>query len=229
MKLTWIVSCLALVICQAALAEAIVPVNITKIYAPLGYDNQDRAQIVVTGTLPTDCYRLTSTIAVLEGTKTIRITQYATPGQNYCTDPARSYQQVVELGELKSGTYHLYSSPNVDRSATATLIIRKATTPDFAPAPVTDAYVSYNVLHLSGVYSDPCLSLDKVDVDYQTDRNVISAQPSINECSANDSLTNVPFSVDVPLDPARTVLFKGPFLLHVRTSNGFIDKIQVQE
>ena len=196
-----------------------ISVPIDKIYSAKNYTDTDEVQIIITGTLPSECYHLTNTTVSLERLGFLKIVQYATEDRDrMCPYNLVTYEKSIVLGKLLAGSYLIHSDKTQVR---ATIVIsRSSRSPQPYPAPVTEASIRNGLLHLKGVFPNPCVSLDRVDVAYQQD--VISANPIMTACDRVSEALEIPFALDVKLDNTP----KERFLLHVKTANGFLDTLQ---
>jgi hypothetical protein len=198
-------------------------VQLTYVYAPVGFDNNDRTQIVVQGTFPNSCYRIGPyKLAVDDSKKTVTVTQQAYYyGQGICIQMPVPFSQTIQVGILREGAFSV--ADGTSGTVLGKVVVTRATNPgpdDYLYAPIGDAYVSQlengqNNLILSGNFSDRCSSFE--DVKVAVNDRVIVVQPIIKR----DSALSCPaeknrFQKVIPLSPT----IKGLYLLHVRSLDG---------
>ena len=200
-------------------APKLVNIALTTAYVPIGFDDNDRAQIVVSGSFNNACYKMGPySIDVNETEKTIQVRQKAYSYTGMCLQVVIKFNQVVELGILKSGTYTVIDA--VTHEKLGVLPIKVASQPtadDYLYAPVSIAYVNEDqtAIVLQGSFTDSCMHIKDVLVDYQA--RVIVVQP-IAEQRKGESCRegDFPFTHKVPLERQ----LPKPYLLHVRSMNG---------
>jgi hypothetical protein len=86
---------------------------------------------------------------------------------------------------------------------------------DFLYAPVTEAILDGDVLHLKGVFPDDCMSLADVPVLYRA-KNIIEVFPRATVLQRPCTERMVPFETAVVLNNP----WHGPTLIHIRSMNG---------
>ena len=95
-------------LCAAAHADfrpRIVDMELNKAYIPIGFDDNDNVQVMVTGVFNNTCYRVgPTTVHVDETTKTIQIRQSAYDYGFECLQIELPFAQVVNIGLVPAGT-----------------------------------------------------------------------------------------------------------------------------
>ena len=233
-----ILSILPAVVHADVLVGTRVEIPIEKVFAPeVGFDDNDRIEIVVHGQLTNSCYRLADTVVEPQADGlTYKVKQFATRIENgICGDQAAMmpphltvrvpFNKVVDIGTLASAKYKLQYSFAANQTAFRPLDVAVATVPtidDFSYAAVANALVPEVVngaddvkLTLSGVLNSSCTHLDQIKITPEKD--VIIIQP-ILKVDANVECTQllIPFMKDVNLGK----LASGEYLVHIRSMNG---------
>ncbi|MBI2646196.1 MAG: hypothetical protein HYW85_04075 [Deltaproteobacteria bacterium] len=201
-------------------APRLLEVGVSDVFVPQGFDDNDNAQVVVEGIFPTTCYKL-GPVKVDINEDTIKITPQAYFYHGPCLQVMVPYKQEINLGILKAGTYKLNILPDCPENR-HTLSIAHSTNSgpdDYLYAPIESARVVSKerpTVRLHGVFSNSCMSLDRV-VTHSESNRVVAILPIAkyeNNGACLDVLT--PFHKDVQIkDP-----LKGRTLLHVRSLNG---------
>lgn len=216
-----------------ALQPALVPVTPNRIFSPLGFDDNDNAQIVLDGELSDTCYKLGPTqFKVDEVHQRIYVQQqaYYYPGA-WCAQVRVPYTQTVNLGLLAAGQYELVvQSEDGSLKPISTLPVALSSTrspDDFLYAPVSDVYLekslgafegreSFYTLYINGHFNTSCMKFKEVKM-HTRPNGVIEVLPIVEmdrtvPCSQIMTDFNVGVSLkDVP---------KGRYLLHIRSLNG---------
>lgn len=198
-----------------------VSANLTKIYAPEGFDSNDNVQIVGEGYYPNSCYRPAKTsVTVDKKTKTIVVESTAYRYDGMCLQVILPFDQVLDIGVLGEGDYSVIRANKPD--AIGKLRIAKATTvsaDDFLYAPVDQAFLSQGggrkVISLTGQFPVSCMKMKKVLKDIQTD--VIVLQPVVEMDSSQECIDGQ-FAFQANVDVSN--IKSGKYLIHVRSMNG---------
>lgn len=198
-------------------------------FTPTGFDDNDHAQIVLTGMLRNTCYKIGPTqVAVDREAKKILITQQAYHYTGcWCLQMMVPYQRTVEVGVVPAGNYTVEVRNDQDvPQPLGTLGVAKANSKapdDYLYAPVTEATVDAlggtAVVTLTGTFSSDCMSVREVKV-IQRKANVIELLPIVDVredgvCRENPT----PFQARAKLDGLQFPL-QGKMLIHVRSLNG---------
>ncbi len=197
-----------------------------KAYIPVGFDDNDKVQITVTGEFPNTCFHVGPySSKVDENAKIIYLEQKAYSYLAMCLDILIPFSQTIDVGLVPAGNYAVIDSSTgtqVGRTSISRAV--NAGPDDFLYAVVNDASVhatgtkGKNELTLSMQFTDRCTKLGKVDVHYYND--VIVVQPiAARIADANHERcapANTRFQFTQPLQDG----VSGSFLLHVRSMNG---------
>ena len=198
-----------------------VEVPLIKAFVPIGFDDNDRAQAMVTGILPDTCYRVgpyQTDIDVVKKTVSVRQMAYHYPG--ICLDVIIPFAQVTEWGMLKDGNYKVFDS--VSGKMLGQMPINRAKVSeadDYLYAPVADAFIreagGKHLLSLNGAFSTRCMKLKEVKIHYYPE--VVVVQPIAEMLESRDCKTEkVRFQYEAPLKEG----LNGTALLHVRSIDG---------
>lgn len=202
---------------------AVVDVTLHKAYIPMGFDSNDRAQVMVESYLPDTCYKIgPHKVVVDEKEKKITIQQTAYKYSGFCLLVIVPYYHMVDFGILKAGAYTLEDGRS--HKALGQLPVKTATNSsadDAIYAPVNEATVvrnedGSNLLKLAGTFTNSCMSLKNIEVLYESS-DVITVLPITEikdeeECKSGE----FPFTASEQLKS----LEKGRYFLHVRSLNG---------
>lgn len=234
---------IAFVLCLSALAHAdgsfeafqpaLIPITPDRIFAPLGFDDNDNVQIVLDGELADTCYKLGPTQFKLDAVRQkiyVQQQAYYYPGA-WCAQVRVPYVQTVNLGLLPAGQYELVvqsEDGTVKPVASLPVTISASRSPDdFLYAPVTDVYLeksfgalegreSFYTLYINGQFNNSCMKFKDLKMNVRAN-NVIEVLPIVEmDRSGSCSQIVTDFNVGVSLKNVA----KGRYLLHIRSLNG---------
>lgn len=218
--------------------EGLVELSLEKVFVPeSGFDDNDRVEVVVHGTLPNGCYKLSnSSVKRSEGGSDLTVEQYALKSEDgVCASEATlppsmafevPFTKVIELGQLKAGSYRIHygSIRNGIQVRNMNVAHAPAPTPDTLPyAAVTTLVVSDIFaagaevkVTLTGLLNSTCTELAK-NVLVQKGKDVIVLLPTlkVNE-SVECKPAQVPFAKVIDLGR----LAKGQYLIYARSMDG---------
>jgi hypothetical protein len=200
-----------------------VGIPLTTAYIPGGFDNNDRAQLVVEGYFPNTCYRVGPYEKHLDTTAnelTVRQTAYKYAGN--CLMMIVPFSQTIQVGILKASTYKVKDAENGAELGSLPIQTAKNSGPDdYVYANVNQAYVGVvdgnkKSIVLQGELPGDCWSIKekRVLVD---GKNVITVLPiieKVRETNCNDYRLPFITTAEIPNVPA------GRYLLHVRSLSG---------
>lgn len=225
-----------LAVCSsAALAEGpiLVDAPVDRIFVPLGFDDNDKVEVVISGKFSNSCYKTGPAEAFvnpLSNKIEVRAEAYYYPNA-VCTQMITPFIKSVELkGQLTAGNYDV-SIKERPSSPTAKLVVARSTRPeadDYLYAGVHSAFLNQNVtgggqeIVLKGQHPFllvGCAKFDEVRTSFSPS-GVLIVQPITKivegeECDG--STAHIRFEHRVRLAEP---LESGEFLLHVRTLNG---------
>ena len=207
---------------------AIVVQTPENVFAPMGFDNNDNAQIVLYGNLPDTCHKAgTVRYRIDKSRKTIFIRNevYFYSGC-WCADVLVPYIQTVNLGVLREGNYEIVvEAPDGSFKKMARFPVSVSTTagPDeYLYAPVENVHFKKgngsepSEVLITGAFRNSCMYLEDVKVTYRPN-HVIEIQPVAGMQKGNDCVPDFRlFSAKVELKDS----VHGRALIHVRSLNG---------
>jgi hypothetical protein len=215
---------------QANESPTIVEVKGHTTYTPMGFDDNDVAQIVVEGSFKNSCYRLkeVKTYRISEDQVGFRVFAYKYSGS--CLQIITPFFETVDVGILGQGEYEVYNLFKGEGHYQGRLHVSEAATPgkrdEFEYAPVNSirvmhrrGYENQRAVMLFGNFPNTCLKfIDQKLPMRRTTNNVIEVLPVMKKLQ-NDSCkqTPVPFAkvVYIPDD-----IPEGKYLFHIRTMDG---------
>ena len=218
------ITCSNILIAQSPI-EVTAPVS--RIFSPIGFDTNDLAEVVLTGTLPTSCHQLGgSTFTVDRDKKVIRInlTGYKVE-RGICIDLSAPYQHTVKLGHLPAGDYdvRLVQTPTI-KSHLPVKPSNSAGRDDHLYLPVEFADLiladGSQKIYLSGRYpkiKQGCMALERTIVRVH-DNDQILVQPIAKILDEDSCQEGQPRTFHHLV--AMPTAFAGEGLLHVRGLNG---------
>jgi hypothetical protein len=228
-KISILLAALALSLSGTARADG---VSIIKdmpeaLFAPPGFDSNDHAQLVLSGTFINTCFKVGPNKAEVDvAARTIHVTQQAyVLDSPWCLHVLVPYTTVVDVGILPPGDYDVHVRAEASREKDfGKMGILKASdssgnNPDEKLYAMVDE-VSYEneVLTLKGKLPGACTRLKEV-VLLTRKNNIVEVlplaeviQPGVLECASE----LVPFERKVPFKAP----WKGTTLFHVRSLNG---------
>jgi len=196
-----------------------------KALVPVGYDNNDSVQIVVTGKFKSTCYQIGTIYTSVDRKRKIVELQLSAYEYKGCLlDVEVPFHQVVSIGLLREeGTYQLRDMTNKKEIGVLKVDPAPASsegTDQFSYPPLLDAFVverrsGRRVLMLTGVFSDSCLRFQDVEVKYYPEVVVVLPKihrPRNSGCEKGEFA----FKREVPLVNE----LPKKFLLHVRSWGG---------
>ena len=196
-------------------------------YNPDGFDTNDNVQLVAEGIFPNTCFKPASPkVEVNHDTKTIAVASSAYQYQGMCLQVMLPYNQTMDVGMLKNGTYRVVQAgmENDPTRMLGDVRVRTAansSADDFLYAPVSQAYVEsrngQGMVKITGAFSNSCMRLADVMVSVQPKVVVVQPISQVDDNGVNCRSGNFPYE--------RTVAVQGlkpdtRYLLHVRSLNG---------
>jgi hypothetical protein len=194
------------------------------VFAPLGFDNNDSSELIVTGMLRNLCYKAPKATAQVIGNQ-IRVTVTAlhvrAPG-GYCAQMAVPFQEVIELGVLPSANYQVVvaSQPPTTPLNTSLSVVEASTSSidDFVYASVDwiETFKDSRKAVLHGYNPSDCYELDAVQL-VSNNKDAYSVLPIMKQVNTTCPLKMVPFSYEFQVPRGMTA---SQILLHTRVLNG---------
>jgi hypothetical protein len=196
------------------------------VFVPPGFDDNDNAQIVLAGNLPSTCYKSTTASFQLDRERReirVRNQVYYYPGC-WCLNVLVPYHRVIDLGVLEAGTWRIVAETGTggSRDAGELTIGHSANRgPDDAVYALVDEASVFGaagskILVIQGRLSSNCMALDDTEVLYRAD-DVIEVLPKVRiESEENCDKVGEAFTTQVELQPPTP----GRKLVHIRSLNG---------
>jgi hypothetical protein len=202
-------------------APVVIPTSFSKVYAPNGYDDNDKVQIVGEGLFPNSCYRYEDTkIKVNHESKTISLESSAYKYQGICLMVIVPFDQVLDVGLLQKGTYKIVEARSNQKLGEVSIKSAvKAEPDDFIYAPISQAFYKQGCfsddIYLTGNFPLSCMKITDVQLHLQSD--VVVVQPIV-EIDASKSCVSGEFPFKKSVNAS--FLKPGRYMLHVRSMNG---------
>ena len=201
----------------------VVTVGARYVFAPIGFDDNDEATLVLDGFLPSGCYRLVQPeVVVNQQTKQVTVTPKARYFDHPCIESLVPYWQEIRLGILSIGNYKVVVPGSAIQETMEIVEAPSAGPDDYLYAAIDAASVDkqddsdgYNI-KLEGRFTNTCMTL--TDIRVIDTGKTINVLPIMTMADRDDcSPTEVQFRRMVSL-PGSVV--EGRHLLHVRSLNG---------
>ena len=215
------------------LQPALISITPDHIFAPMGFDDNDNAQVVLDGELSDTCHKLGPTsFKIDEANQRIYVQQqaYYYPGA-WCAQVRVPYVQTLNLGLLRAGQYEIVTQREDGTLISASMLpVAAATTlspDDHLYAPVTDVFLEkslgtlegqdvFHTLFVSGSFNNSCMKFKEMKMIVR-DNNVIEILPLVEmDKTGGCSQLVTEFNVGVSLKS----IPKGRHLIHIRSLNG---------
>jgi hypothetical protein len=224
MKLTTTLSILSVLVGSSAFAAAdheIVPVPVTHVFSPKGFDANDNTEVVISGYLPNLCYKAAKADVKVEGRKIgIRVKAIKSGGP-YCPQMIVPFLETAPAGVLDKGDYEVVVNKGLPSEQHSQIFVAESASPaidDFVYAGVqyVEAVEGTRKVVLKGENPSTCYELDRIDF-VSNGRDTYSVLPILKKVAEICPRVMVPFAyeVEVPSD-----LTAAELLLHVRIMNG---------
>lgn len=197
------------------------PVLITQSLVPPSFDENERVQIVVQGILPSSCYQLGPSGAVVnDRNKQIEVWQTAYQIPGICLAMTVPYTQTIQAGRIPLGLYEIRDQASENFLGTLS-VMPLSNEEGESRVVVTDGYVrkddysSNFELTITGTVPDRCTVIKTISVKLRG--NVILAQPiteKVLRCLTNER-SGFSRTVSLPSSWSDSVR-----LLYIRSMNG---------
>jgi hypothetical protein len=234
MKTSNIILSLGLILSASTQAQTdkpfIVDAPVEAIFIPSGFDDNDNVEVVLHGTFPDGCHRISGATAEIDNEKR-RITLYAKAEIDqdaYCVQSLTPYIEPIALGNLEEGSYQVVAASNPEIMESLAVDRRKTESPDdYLFAPVEHAYIDINretgkqSLKLQGHfphYLIGCMVLRDVRVR-RDPVDVLVVQP-IAELVNTEVCASQPADRSFEYTVGLQEPFHGEGLLHIRSLHG---------
>ncbi len=199
-------------------------IEMVKAYIPIGFDENDNAQVVTTGFLPNTCYRMGPYDANVDTTiSRVFLRQEVNVFPGFCGQIIIPFMQVVNLGPVPAGNYTVWDTSNA--KLLGQLPVVKAPShnvDDFVYANVNDAFLRTDPatgrpdIVVEASLTNRCTIYKNSEVHFYSD--VIVVQPileSVPQEKCDKDLASFEIHIPVP-----STVDAGTYLLHVRSMGG---------
>ncbi len=227
MKRKLVMSLVVLVFSQTIYGMNKKEITLENLYIPpVGYDNNDRVEVVLTGKIPSLCYELGKTSIFFDNVKKVFTISQSVKNREliHCenNEIVLEFQKTISLGQLETGKYKIVSG-DLEKN----FLIKKATissaVDDELYAPLSSAFILDLIsteqtprVILGGKLDQSCLSFNQSDVELKYYDDVIVLLPRM-------ILKDIPcfnqqkvLQAVIPLQK----MAKGKYLIHIRTMSG---------
>lgn len=220
-------SLVGLILCGGATALAgdisSVLLDSENVFVPLGFDENDDSEAIVTGWLPSPCYKRPSGHAKVIGDD-IYVDLTATKfdvENSVCILMAVPFTVPVSLGQLKPGEYRLHVNQSNYRPKLANIRVEEANSESvdnftYAGVEAVTPLENSREVILTGTNPSDCLELEDVKM-ISNHKDVFAVLPIMKKVKRTCERKQVPFSYTVQV-PAE--LDADQILLHVRSMDG---------
>jgi hypothetical protein len=213
-------------VAHAALKEIVLAPE--DVFIPDGFDNNDRAEIVLHGYFSNTCYRASHATAQINGDKIVLKNMAYYEDDAPCMEMMIPWTTSVSVGVLKAGSYHVFVHQDATAlKAVGSLPVAVATTKSIDEhlyayvkgVTVKQTGSRADSITITGSFSTTCLYIKDVIIE-QTKADVISVLPLLavdaNKVCANVFIA-IPFKKTVKINRQLT---QKSTLFHVRSLNG---------
>jgi hypothetical protein len=199
-----------------------VAINISEVFAPVGFDDNDEVTVMLDGMMPDTCYKVADTEIEFNREKgTYNVTQYAKRFDNaICLSMRIPFSVELNLGTLPKGQFEIKSEGDL----LETLEVEESTNagPDdhlYFPVDSVNIVESETGDHLNAVikgrFTNTCMQLGEVKIiDTGKTKQIL---PLITMADRTDCIDDdMPVSWMIELPDAEP----GRYLVHTRSLNG---------
>ena len=221
-----------LVVVAAALTASALPASawsaprpktipITHVYSPKGFDSNDNTQVILSGYLPSLCYKAPKAEFTVAGSEIhIRVTAMLSES-SICPLVVVPFLEPISIGALPPGAYQVLVNEESAFPATSSIGV------DQAPSPAIDEHIYANVLRVDtvpgsrnivirGENPSSCFVLDRIEF-VSNGSDTYSVLPILKQVQAECDTVKVPFAYPAVVPSS---LAGKSVLLHVRVMNG---------
>lgn len=213
---------------EASIQPTLVNANITTVYTPVGFDDNDNAQIIVEGELPNTCYKVgPSRVRVDRDNQVIQFQQLVFRYNGLCLEVKTPFVKTIDIGVLPEGRYQVVSVNKEIKPAILGVHHTENRMPDeFIYAPVDAAVIRKDdlggrrILMITGAFPNSCMKFPEETnsvIAKMTGKNIIEVLPIVQMDKGPCLNVMVPFGKSVVLNGD---IPTGKYLLYIRTLNG---------
>lgn len=209
---------------------SVVHAPVQKVFVPVGFDDNDNAEIVVHGYFPNSCYKAGQVTAEVDEEKrkiTVHAKSFLYP-TSVCLQMVIPFTESVKLGVLKSGNYDIVveGSPKAQVLPLSVGVRKSENADDYLYASATSASLAQDEagaysLNLSGNHPQMfvgCMIIKEVK-SYLTPGNVLVVLPiaeAVDDERCIKPKWQEKFNISVPVEKP----LEEDVLVHVRVLNG---------
>lgn len=201
-----------------------VRLEIDNVHIPKGWDSNDQdVQVVVTGELPSTCYRRPHGEAkVIDNQVYIDVSATKIDEKDtFCIMALVPYTVSVPLGRLNEGTYRVAVNPGSDQEKASVLSVEHPNSnsiDNFTYANVTNLKRkgTTNTYTLEGVHPSSCMSIERVEIISNLSQDTFSILPIVKQVEPVCDRMIQPFTYDFELPAVE----KSEIVVHVRKIDG---------
>lgn len=203
-------------------SSSLVPIDSARVFAPVGFDDNDNTQVVLDGYLPSGCYRLTRPILTIDQEKhVIHVQAMARYFDIPCVEARIPYQLEVDIGLLPVGNFKVLTSRDTLQQDFTVHEALTAGPDDFSYAPIDSIQVKNmpnkesQIAVIEGRYTNSCMTMKEIKVIDSGATIEVLPIVTITGDTCADILVPYRQVVELPKD-----MSVGRHLLHVRSLNG---------
>ncbi len=197
-----------------------VSIETENVHVPKGFDSNDNAEVVLTGVLPSTCYRRPFGEAKVLGNQ-VTIEMKATKldeQDHFCIMALVPYMVSVPLGQLREGNYAVAVNPGTTDEKDNTLLVERPSSSsidNFTYANVSAVKkIGGNKIILEGAHPSSCMVIDRVDVTVNGDTYAVL--PIVKQVKPICDTMMQPFSYEMELPGS----VREKIIVHVRKLDG---------
>ena len=201
--------------------ERMVPVK--HVYSPLGFDNNDRLEVIIEGVLPNLCHRSPMSKVKVEGMKIkIELTSlYYAESSPFCPKVELPFVETVKIGVMDKGVYQIIVNEGLDHYEKSNIKVSKANShriDDFTYAGVDyiEKSTGSKKIILRGYNPSDCFELEEIKW-VSNGKDTLSLLPIVKKVGHHCPLKMVPFEYPFTMPDA---IDRDKILLHVRSMDG---------
>lgn len=200
-----------------------VQINSQNIHVPQGFDSNDTVEVIVTGLLPSTCYRRPNAEAKVDGSNvTIKLKATKMDKQNnICIMAVVPYMISVPLGQLKEGHYTIAVNPGSTDFKNSTIAVESPNSQSidnftYANVSKVTKVAGSNKIRLTGEHPSSCMKIDRVEVLANPTHDTFSILPIVKQIQPICDRMMKPFTHEVVLP----FELKKSAVAHVRKIDG---------
>ena len=195
---------------------------VTHVYSPKGFDTNDNTQVVVSGYLPSLCYKAqTSEVKVIGKTIAVTVKALVDERVEFCLQMIVPFLETVNVGVLDKGTYNVVVNGGSEFESLSNIKV------DESSSSAVDNYVYANLDYvekvegsrrviLKGYNPSDCFQFDRVEF-ISNSKDTYSVLPIMKQVRPDCPMKMVPMTIEAEVPKT---LSSDLVLLHVRIMDG---------